>query len=111
MIGRPCRRRPATNQTLGRVHGDRAHGVLTQMLRHFQNQAVAVVVGFQRVQNRRQIAIELNVDDGTDDLSDLAGCCADFALLLAAAFCRCFLGAAAFAWLLYLFVPTVANSN
>jgi hypothetical protein len=29
------------------------------MLRHFEHEAVAVVVGFERRQNRRQVAVEL----------------------------------------------------
>ena len=49
-----------------------AHGVLAQVLGHFENQRLAVVVGGQRVQNRRQVIVELNVDDGADDLGDLA---------------------------------------
>ncbi len=74
MIGAPVSRNFLTaNQTFGRVHGDRAHGVFTQMLGHFQNEAVAHVVGFQRVQDQRQItAVERNVDDGADDLGHLA---------------------------------------
>ena len=61
-----------TDQTLGRVHRDGPHRVLAKVLRHFEDQSFAVVVGFQRVQNRGQIAIELHVDDGADDLSDFA---------------------------------------
>ena len=60
-----------------RVHRDRAHGVLAEMLGDFEHQAVALVVGLQRVQDRRQMAVELHVDDGADDLgdaSDLIGC-------------------------------------
>ena len=30
-------------------------------------------VGFQRVQDLRQMAVELHVDDGADDLGDVAG--------------------------------------
>ena len=60
----------ATNQTFGGVHGDCANGVFAQMLRHFQNQAVALVLGFKRIQNFRQATLELDVDDGADDLGD-----------------------------------------
>jgi hypothetical protein len=38
--------RGAAHQTFGRVHGDGADGVFAQVLRHFQNQPLAVVVGF-----------------------------------------------------------------
>ncbi len=63
----------AAHQTLGNVHRDAAHGVFAQMLRDFQNQARALVVGFQRVENGRQFAVELHVDDGADHLGDAAG--------------------------------------
>jgi hypothetical protein len=43
------------------------------MLGHFENQTVAVVGGFQRGENGGQFAVERNVDDGADDLADLAG--------------------------------------
>ncbi len=62
------------HQAVGRVHGDGAHRVLAEMLRDLQNQAVAVIVGLQRVQDRRQVAaLELNVDDGAGDLGDASG--------------------------------------
>ena len=40
------------------------------MLRHFEHEAIALVVCFQRVQNFRQMPVELHVDDGADDLGD-----------------------------------------
>ena len=43
------------------------------MLGDFEHQAVAAIVGLERVQDRRQMAVELHVDDGADDLADLAG--------------------------------------
>ena len=55
------------------VHGDGAHGVLAEMLRDLEHQAVAVVVGLERVQDRRQVAVELHVDDGAHHLRDPAG--------------------------------------
>jgi hypothetical protein len=45
----------AANEAFGRVHGDGAHGVLAQMLRNFENQAVAVVRRLQRVQDRGRL--------------------------------------------------------
>jgi hypothetical protein len=44
------------------------------MLRHFEHQAIPAVRGFERVQDRRQIAFELHVDDGADNLGDLSDC-------------------------------------
>ena len=58
----------AANQTFGGVHCNRAHRVLAQVLRHFQNQPVAQIVGFQRVQDRRQVILEGDVDHGADNL-------------------------------------------
>ncbi len=43
---------------------------LAKMLRHFEHQAVALVLGLQRIEDRRQLAFELHVDDGADDLRD-----------------------------------------
>ncbi len=43
---------------------------LTEMLRNFKNEAVAEVVGFQRVENLRKLAVEMHVDDGADNLCD-----------------------------------------
>ena len=63
----------AAHQALGGVHRDAAHGVFAQVLGDFQHQARALVVGLQRVENGRQIAVELHVDDGADDLGDAAG--------------------------------------
>ena len=71
--------RLAAGQALGGVHGDGAHGVLAQVLGDFQHQAEGLagplvgVGGLQRVQDRRQVALELDVDDGADDLHELAG--------------------------------------
>jgi peptide chain release factor 1 len=58
------------HQAFAGVHGNGAHGVLTELLRHFEHQAVALVLGFERIQNRRQLAFEVHVDDGADDLGD-----------------------------------------
>ena len=66
------RHRLAADQALGGVHGDGAHGVLAEMLRDLEHQAAAVVVGLQRVQDRRQVVGELHVHDGADHLRDAA---------------------------------------
>ncbi len=63
----------AADQTLARVHRNGSDRVLAQMLRDFEHQAVAVVVGLQRIQDRRQVTLELDVHDGTHHLGDLAG--------------------------------------
>jgi len=55
-------------QAFGRIHGDRANGVLAEMLRNLENQPVAVIVGFQSRENCRDLAIKGDVDDSADDL-------------------------------------------
>ena len=62
----------AAHEAFGGVHGDAAHGALAELLRHLEDEAVAVVVGLERVQDLRQVAVELHVDDGADDLRDAA---------------------------------------
>ena len=62
----------AAHQPVGRVHRDRAHGVLAEVLRHFERQHAAGVVDVQRAQDRRQLALEADVDDRADDLGDRA---------------------------------------
>ena len=68
----------AADQAFGGVHGDGAHGVLAQMLGHFEHQADFLaglgvgVGGLQRVQDRGQLAVEFHVDDGADDLDEAA---------------------------------------
>lgn len=57
----------ATHQTLGTVHGDGADGVLSQVLGDLQHQAGSASVDLQGVQDRGQVLVELDVDDGTDD--------------------------------------------
>src|SRR5262249_49752031 len=68
----------AADQTFGGVHRDGAHGRFTEMLRDLEHEAIAAVLGLERVENGRQVAFELHVDDGAHDLgdaTDLVGCC------------------------------------
>ena len=60
----------AAHEAFGGVHGDGAHGVLAQVLRHLEHEARAVVLGLERVEDRRQIIVELHVDDGARHLPD-----------------------------------------
>ena len=43
----------AAHQAFRGVHGDRAHGVLAQMLGDLEHQALALVSGLERVQDLR----------------------------------------------------------
>ena len=63
----------AANQTFGRIHGDGAHRGFAEMLGDLEHQAVAGVLGLDRIENGRQMAFELHVDDSADDLRDVSG--------------------------------------
>ena len=63
----------AAHQTFGDVHRDAAHGVFAKVLGDFENQTRAIVGCLERVENRRQVAVEFHVDDGADHLGDAAG--------------------------------------
>ena len=60
----------AAHQPVRCVHRDRAHDVLAELLRHFEHQCLAAVIDVQCGQDRRQLAVEMDVDDGADDLRD-----------------------------------------
>ena len=68
----------ASDETVGRIHRDRAHSVLAEVLSHFERQVVLDVgdsgVGeFERAEDFRELAIgEFDVDDGADDLKHFA---------------------------------------
>ena len=63
----------AAGDAVRRVHRDGAHGVFTQVLGDFEDQAAAIDVGFQRVQDRGEFALrEPHIDHGADDLRYLA---------------------------------------
>ena len=61
----------AADEAFGRVHCDRADGVLAQVLRDLENEAVAMVRRLECVQNFRQLISEVHVNDGTRHLVDL----------------------------------------
>jgi len=63
----------ATNETLSTVHSNATNDILAQVLSDLEDQLLVVVGRLQSVQDRRQLgSVELDVDDGTDDLVDLA---------------------------------------
>ena len=62
----------AAHQAFGRIHGYGAHGVFAEMLRDLEHEPVAVVLGLERVQDLRQLVVELHVDDGSQDLAHMA---------------------------------------
>src|SRR5260221_5217806 len=62
-----------TDQTFGCIHRDGAHGEFAEMLRDLEHQTVAAVLRLERVENGRQMSLELHVDHGADDLRDASG--------------------------------------
>ena len=72
--GTRIRHRLAAHEAFGRVHRHGADGVFAQVLGHFEHQRLAVVVGRERVEDRRQMIPELHVHDGTDHLGNPALC-------------------------------------
>ncbi len=63
----------AAGEAVGRIHRDRADDILAEVLGDFEDQAVAAIVGLERGEDRRQLAVERDVDDGADHLRDAAG--------------------------------------
>ena len=61
--------RLAAGEAVGRIHGDGADDILAEVLGDFEDQAVAVIVGLERAEDRRQLAVERDVDDRADDLA------------------------------------------
>jgi peptide chain release factor 1 len=63
----------ASDETLSTVHGNASDDVLTQMLGNLQDELLAIVLSLERVQNSRELGgVELDIDDGTDNLVNLA---------------------------------------
>lgn len=62
----------ATDEAFRTVHSNGAHHVLSQVLRHLQNQPDRVVQDLQRRQDRRQAFVESDIDNGPDDLAHLS---------------------------------------
>jgi hypothetical protein len=44
------------------------------MLGDFENESVLSTLNFKSVKNFRKVSLELDIDDGTDDLRDLSNC-------------------------------------
>src|SRR5262249_29246437 len=60
-----------THEALGRVHCDSSHGRLAEMLRDFEHETVTLILGLERIENGRQMLLEMHVDDGADDLGNV----------------------------------------
>ena len=61
-----------TDETLSGVESNRAHVVATQVLGDLEDETVLGALNLKSVENRRELTLELDVDDGTNDLGDLS---------------------------------------
>ena len=62
----------AADETLSGVESDGAHVVATQVLGDLEDEAVLGALNLERVENRRKLTLELHIDDGANDLRNLA---------------------------------------
>ena len=60
------------DEAVGGVHRDGADGVLAEVLRDLEDEAAVLDARFERAQDRRQIGVELHVNDRADDLRHAA---------------------------------------
>jgi peptide chain release factor 1 len=69
----------STNKTLGGLHGNGSHGVLTKMLGNLKNETGLVFgnLDLKGIKNRWKLTVELDIDDGTNDLSHTTNVTAD----------------------------------
>jgi hypothetical protein len=63
----------ATDETLSGVQSNGSDVVATQVLGDLEHESVGDTLDLQSVENWRQGTLELHVDDGTNDLRNLAG--------------------------------------
>jgi len=63
----------ATDETFSGVESDGAHVIATQMLGNFEHKAVAAILYLEGIENWGKGALELNVDDSTNNLRNLSG--------------------------------------
>ena len=62
----------ASDEALSGVEGNGSHVVATEMLSNLKNESLTGILDLEGVENRREVALELNIDDGTNDLGNLA---------------------------------------
>ena len=60
-----------SNETLSGVEGDGSHVVATKMLSNLEDESVVDTLHLKGVEDRWKVALELHIDDGTNDLGDL----------------------------------------
>ena len=62
----------ATDETFSGVKSDGSHVVATQMLSDFKDETVLSALNLERVEDGRKFALELHIDDGTNNLGNLS---------------------------------------
>ena len=62
----------AADETLSGVKSDGAHVVATQVLGDLEDETVLGTLNLERVEDRRKFALELHIDDGTNNLGNLS---------------------------------------
>ena len=62
----------STHETLSGVESDGTHVVATQMLGDLKDETVIGFLNLKSVENGREFAFELHIDDGTDNLGNLS---------------------------------------
>ena len=61
----------ACDEALSGVEGNGSHTVATEMLSDLKNESVIETLNLERVVDRRKGTLELDIDNGTNDLRDL----------------------------------------
>lgn len=61
----------ASDEALSGVEGNGSHVVATEMLSNLKNESLTGILDLKGVENRRKVALELDIDDGTNDLGNL----------------------------------------
>mmetsp|Transcript_20622 Transcript_20622/g.35423 ORF Transcript_20622/g.35423 Transcript_20622/m.35423 type:complete len:548 (+) Transcript_20622:132-1775(+) len=62
----------ATDKSVGGLHGNGTHGVLSKMLGDLKDKTLALGLNLKSVENLGKLLIELNIHNGTNDLGDLS---------------------------------------
>ena len=64
----------SSNETFSGIQSDSSDVVTTQMLGDLKNESVFSALDLKGVHNLWKVTLELDIDDGTDDLRDLSNC-------------------------------------
>ena len=65
----------ASNETLGGIQSNSSDVVTTKMLSDLKNESIVDTLDLEGVEDRWELALELHIDDGTNNLRDLTSGC------------------------------------